>query len=470
MLFSAAIVAASSQLLPYPLLCVLCIVVQVAILALIWRETRRFVSLVTLVSISWFFYYTVRMFTIMVPTNDMYDHPTVVNAGEPLRAEIWVGTTCALALFAAGMLWGRALVRPRSFGPASESAESILRWIGFLGVFGTAALSVLRIESGILGNILQAYFFAIAGLAFISARRNRYVAADIVLLFLAVSLGILLNFKEPAVSALFAALIGYLAAGRRIRIRVLVVGGLLALAMFSGIQAQRIAQVHDNLGASQSPAQFLSNLSDGFTRYNLAYGIEEEQTGLSILTNPVLGVLNRVKGPDAIFALRSRVPAEIPFQEGKTVVEPALSIVPVPLPFALDFNQLSLGRYFSLNFWTLRPDSDQSSQALTVVGDLYLNWGWPGAVIGMSVFGIAIGVADRRYPAASLAGAGILAYSFLPLLSFDRNLAYQVVTVGIRLAFALVLTKLVTSSVAGARSHDGANGDESSSARERMSV
>jgi len=446
-LFCGALTLVASPLLSYPWLCVLCVLAQLAILVLVWREVRRLLSLVSLVALSWFFYYTVRMVTIMVATTDTYDHPAVANADEQLRAEIWIGSTCALAVFAAGMLWGRAVSRPRTFGPLTHSAEPVLRWIGFVGVLGTAAFNTVGIESGILGNILQSYLFAIAGLMFISARRRRYLPADIVLVFLAVALGILLNFKEPAVSALLAALIGYLAAGRRIRIRVLVVGCLVGVVMFSGIQAQRIARVQDPSSAAQGPEQFVSSFTDGFTRYNLAYGTAEEQSGISLLTNPFLGVLNRVKASDALFALRARVPDEIPFQEGKTLVEPTLSALPVPLPFALDFNQLSLGRYFSLNFWSLNPDSDQSSQALTVVGDLYLNWGWTGVIVVMPLFGFATGLIDRRYLTSSLVGAGTLAYALVPLLTLDRNIAYQVVTVGIRLVAALAIARLITTAV-----------------------
>lgn len=76
-------------------------------------------------------------------------------------------------------------------------------------------------------------------------------------------------------------------------------------------------------------------------------------------------------------------------------------------------------------------------------GDLYLNWGWGGVITGLALFGGLVGWVDRRFPARSALGAGLFAYAFLPLLSLDRNVAYQLFTLVLRTVIALVFIRLV---------------------------
>lgn len=44
---------------------------------------------------------------------------------------------------------------------------------------------------------------------------------------------------------------------------------------------------------------------------------------------------------------------------------------------------MSLGRYYSQTFYSLRPATDPSAQAITWTGDPYLNFGTAGIIFGL---------------------------------------------------------------------------------------
>src|SRR4029079_16542579 len=111
--------------------------------------------------------------------------------------------------------------------------------------------------------------------------------------------------------------------------------------------------------------------------YDLKTGLRAQQPNAGAAVNNLLGgVVNRTARADALMVLRAKTPSVIPFQRGKLLWEPAASAIPgAGSALGLELNQLSLGGYFAPRFWSVNPNEDHSSQAITVPGDLYLNFG-----------------------------------------------------------------------------------------------
>lgn len=439
---STALLGLSSELIPYVALCIAALAIQLSLALLAFLSFRRLLGVCTLIVASWVAYFVIRSIVIMIATDEIYDHVSVVDATLAVRTEVWVGTTAAMAALVAGMLLGRSLTAQRFLTDPPHDVRGLYRVVGFLCIAATAVSELAGVKSGILDNSLKLYLFCVAALVYVAVKRHQMPIVDLVLITSAILLGPFLNYKEPAVMAIFAVAVGYIAAGRRVTPGFLVVSVIAGVLVFTGIQAQRIA--FQQTGVSTGAASLPGNIVDGLTRYDLANGIPREQTGIDLITNPLMGVLSRTSGTDAFFALRTKLPDQIPYQAGKSIIQPILVTIPVVGDnLDLEFNQLSLGRYYNYNFWTYRPEDDASSQALTMPGDLFLNGGWPAVVGGLLVLGIMFGWLDRRFPARTAVGAGLFAYALLPLISLERGVAYQLVTLAIRLTIALIFIRMV---------------------------
>ena len=89
-------------------------------------------------------------------------------------------------------------------------------------------------------------------------------------------------------------------------------------------------------------------------------------------------------------------------------------------------------------------------------GDLYLNFGGIGVVIGMLAIGLLVGFVDRAFASATAFGAGVLAYVGIHLFSVESNVAYVLVTSAIRLGVVFLLLLLVDAPRKRSRSPDRA--------------
>jgi hypothetical protein len=154
--------------------------------------------------------------------------------------------------------------------------------------------------------------------------------------------------------------------------------------------------------------------------------------------------MDRTAGADALMVVRARTPAVIPYQRGTTLWEPAASAVPgATAALGIELTDLSLGRYFATRFWSVNPNEDRSAQAITMPGDLYLNFGGVGVAFGMLAVGLLIGFVDRKFASGTAFGAGVLAYVGMHLFSVESNVAYVLVTSAIRLGVVFLLLFLV---------------------------
>jgi hypothetical protein len=216
---------------------------------------------------------------------------------------------------------------------------------------------------------------------------------------------------------------------------------------FAIIQGERDATL-----TGQSVPNPISALQLGLGSYDLAYGVRADYHGIGIVGNVVNGVLYRLKGADYYIAITDKVPSVVPYQDGRSLWQPALSILPGAKQF-LDlepqYKQLSLGRYTDQVFVSESPTQDLSSQSTTEPGDLYLNFGIPGVVVGMLILGALYGMFDQAFSITGPISAGVVAFAGLPLVGLDGNVAFVLVTCGLRLVICGILLSWVIISRRG---------------------
>lgn len=221
----------------------------------------------------------------------------------------------------------------------------------------------------------------------------------------------------------------------------LIVGAVAVVFAFTAIQGQRSSS------ASGRPLAPADALIAGLTHYNLAYGVPQEYRGLGIVGNVLNGILFRMKGADYFMVITEQVPNSVPFQQGRTLWQPILSTVPgaeLVVPLRPEYRQLSLGRYVNQTFISGPSRQDPSSQSMTYPGDLYLNFGAWGVLIGMIVIGGLLQLLDKYMRIDGPVSAGAFAFAGIPMLGLERNLAYTLVTTGIRIGIVLMLYRIIS--------------------------
>jgi hypothetical protein len=97
---------------------------------------------------------------------------------------------------------------------------------------------------------------------------------------------------------------------------------------------------------------------------------------------------------NSVAAVARDVGRDVPYEKGKTLVEPLLSFVPRALwPDKPALDQLYFGEQFRVTSVLARD----SSIARSVVGELLWNFDLPGVVVGMFLIGLGMRYLYRRY-------------------------------------------------------------------------
>ena len=426
-------------------------VVQVAVAWALIRSSAHRASLTSAFAVAWLVMFTFRLVQISVAPDLRYHHPAVFGADDATKMQFWALTTGALVVFWLGVEAARRIVPAKPLAEVTMPRHAVVAlFYVFLGISYALALSGLNL--GFLANLAQFYLFVIAYASYRSAQARRSIGPELAVVFAASLLALMLGYKEFAILPVLAWLIGQWAARTRVVSAGALAVVLIGAVFYVGIQAQRTADV---LGED---ASFVPAVRRGLTEYDLATGTYLHKEGPDIVYNAVAAVGARLAGVDSLFVIDSRTPAVLPFQGGRSLWQPALSTLPgTSSLLSPDFSSLSLGRYFTIRYWSLRPDTDASSQAITIAGDFYLNWGSAGVIGGLLVFGLLYASIDQRTPVSSATAAGLFAFAALPMLAIDRNVAYLLETAAIRYAMGLAMIALLRRW--SARWSDASSGD-----------
>lgn len=409
-----------------------CLLVQMLLVSRVGRITGRWLGVLPIVSVLWIIYYPLRLLRIQLDRHDLLAHPAVQHATDSELIWVWLVSTGGLAALLLGA-WAVHKVKSTREPRIAKLSRRDFKAIAMTGLVTALVTTVAGVSSGVLANVGPLVLLGIAGLGFQDARRGRNSLWTISLVLVASLVGALAGFKELATLPVAAWGIGLLA-GRRhsVKLRAVLLVALLGTFAFVGVAGQRIARP---LG---EPTDLPTASLNAMTRYDLESGtlLPTRKHGFEIVGDLAAGLSRRASGVEALIILHEAVPARTEFERGRTLILPALTVLPRSEVLQADspFPTLSLGRYYSQTFYSLRPATDPSSQAMTWAGDLYLNFGTAGVILGLLVIGSLIGLVDWQYPPISAFNAGVLAYVGLAAIGLERNVAYVFVTVIVRLA------------------------------------
>lgn len=408
-----------------------CFLVQVLLVSRVGRITGRWLGVLPIVSMLWMVYYPARLLRIQSNRSDLLAHPAVQRATDSDLTWTWLVSTGGLAALLLGA-WAIHSVRAIRPAKSDTLTRRDFKGVATVGILFAFVTTVFGVSSGILANIAPLALLGISGLGFQDARRGKNSLRTLSLVVVAMLLGALSGFKELAALPVAAWGIGLLA-GRphAVKPRAVLVVVLLGTFAFVGVAGQRIARP---LG---EPTDLPTASLNAITRYDLESGtlLPTRKQGFELLGNIAAGLSRRASGVEALIILREAISDEAEFEHGRTLILPVLTVLPRSEALVADspFSTLSLGRYYSQTFYSLRPSTDPSAQAITWAGDLYLNFGTAGVVSGLLLIGGMIGLFDRRYPPTTAFNAGVLAFVGLAVIGLERNVSYVFVTAIIRL-------------------------------------
>jgi hypothetical protein len=406
------------------------------LLAVLFHTSARSLCVANVFGALWAIWFPLRLLVIQADRRGIALHPAVRSASDGELAVVWVLSLLGFAAFVLGV----HVARRR--GPARARFVPDLRRntylvIAVIGLVASWVQVLMHVRSGVMGEAGNFFLLGIAGAAFVDARDRRWSWVVPFLVGAGALIGTVTWFKATALAPVIAWAFGSVLGGVRMSRLRMVVAAVIALAVFATVQGERLT----------GGANLVSAAHTALFDYDLKTGLPAHQPNPAAAGNNLLGgVMDRTAGADALMVVRAKTPSVIPFQHGKTIWEPTASAVPgAGAVLGIELNQLSLGRYFASRFWSVNPNEDRSAQAITMPGDLYLNFGGVGVALGMLAFGLLVGFVDRAFRSSTAFGAGVLAYVGIHLFSVESNVAYVLVTSAIRLSvvFALLLVVAV---------------------------
>jgi len=108
---------------------------------------------------------------------------------------------------------------------------------------------------------------------------------------------------------------------------------------------------------------------------------------------------SRLAAVNMLAAVVRDVPRWVPYAKGKTIID--LLPLFIPRVFWPDKPVFRMGRTFGETFRVVGALDEETNVAVTVPGELYWNFSWPGIVVGMMLLGMLMRWLYRRYAEAA---------------------------------------------------------------------
>jgi hypothetical protein len=151
------------------------------------------------------------------------------------------------------------------------------------------------------------------------------------------------------------------------------------------------------------------------------------------LTSPLALTSHRLYGFDSMVLLVRYTPSEVPHQDGATLLNLAAGLV--PRIFWADKPNIGIGYWFGESYWGTPEGVPVVAQAITHPGELYVDFGVVGVIVGMAILGLWYRLAwEALRPRASAAAALIYTIVFATVVVVDRDLPLVYITLVQRLA------------------------------------
>jgi len=247
-----------------------------------------------------------------------------------------------------------------------------------------------------------------------------------IMLMVQLAAGFLTGYREPLFISLLALLFVRHYVWRPLK-PWRVVGGFLAVMLVVTPASREYRRLVWEEG--QAPLDAVGDLSRQAVSFVGKQRASDDEPITMVGLNYLLNISNRFHGADSLITCLATVPDFMEYQNGKTLYLLPLSVF-VPRALWPDKPKIGLGTYFREHIWK-GPwnESDSGGQiAITQVGELYINFGLWGIVIGM----VILGVFHRFAYSYSIDGHEpgnytVLLFYFAAVLCFlatERNLAF----------------------------------------------
>lgn len=408
------------------------------------RARERILSISSAFGVIWLIYFPLRLLVLTFLGPSPYDFPAVVAATPAQLVSAWEVISAAFLLFLVGQLLANRTIRIRRSVDNVRMTYGQVFAVGLVGVVIQTLWSTFQINWGILHIVGDVAVFAIGGTSYLEAKAKKrpYASPSLLLVVAASAYGYLNGYKLLMLMPVGAWLIGRAGAGDRLRLRHVVVLAAATAVAFGIIQGER-----DALRNGRPAANPISALQVGLSSYDLASGAPADYHGVGLVGNALSGVFFRLKGADYYITISDSVPSRVPYQHGRSLWEPALSILPGAKQFlGLEPEYQSLSLMVYSNQVIFGRTGSPVAESVTQPGDLYLNFGSAGVMVGMLILGLLYGAFDRAFIIKGPVSAGVVAYAGLALLEVDPNVAYILVTSGLRLGICLLLLAWISLS------------------------
>jgi hypothetical protein len=286
----------------------------------------------------------------------------------------------------------------------------------------------------------------LVGLSLLSRRaaltRNRGdIAAMLAATAAGAVVGILVQFKEVVLLSLLTPVVMVnFARPRGVRTRWVV--GVVVAGVFVVFPLVTVWRQVSTAVGSQSPLTVGPRVPGQFLHHDLLSGRPRSFSISDVLTDPLAVTSARLYGFDSLTLVVRYTPSVIPYRDGATLEQLAAGLVPRVLWPGKP--NIGIGYWFAVHYWGTPPGTKQVPQTVTHPGELYIDFGLIGVIVGCFLLGMWY-----RFAYCALrpreSGTAALLYSvlLLTIMSVDRDLPLVYVTLVQRLvATAFVLGAL----------------------------
>lgn len=248
-----------------------------------------------------------------------------------------------------------------------------------------------------------------------------------IMLVLQLLLGFLTGYREPLFVSLLALLFVRHYLWRPLKPHIAIAGFLVLMVAITPLSrayrhlvwVERRAPLTVGGDLFQEAALHVERHSGPGERSAAAYGLKS-----------LLNISNRFHGTDSLITCTATVPDYLPYQKGKTLYLLPLTVF-VPRAFWPEKPKIGLGTFFRENIWKGPRDHARTGGqiAITQIGELYINFGLWGIMIGMLILGVFHRVVYHYSIVGHQRGSySVLLFYFAAVLCFlaiERNFAFS---------------------------------------------
>lgn len=260
--------------------------------------------------------------------------------------------------------------------------------------------------------------------------------------------GVIGQFKEVVLLSLLAPLVmAHFSSEHGIRLRWLLVAAALGVfVVFPLVTTWR--HVSTSVGTS-NPVVVAAKVPARYFNHDLRSGAERPFNPVDAVTEPLVVTSRRLYGFDSMTLAVRYTPSQIPHRLGATLE--GLWVGAVPRLLWPEKPTIGIGYWFAVHYWGTPPGVTEVPQTVTHPGELYIDFGLVGVIVGMALLGLWYRFAYTALrPAESGTAALLYTVVLLTVVSVDRDLPLVYVTLLQRMV-AVVLLLVALAFVARLR-------------------